>query len=178
MTERQPVKARRPRRATAAYLERVALFLLGRQSTTSARLRRALQRRVDRSARAHGTDAAEGRALAEALVERLTRVGLLDDARFARDRAESLLGRGTSPRAIAYKLKALGVEPAEIQAALGALRASESDPELAAAIALARRRRLGPYATAKRQSGRELAVLVRAGFSFSVAKRVLEGPVV
>ena len=51
------------------------------------------------------------------------------------------------------------------------------DPELAAVIAYARRRRLGPWAPAEVRAGRQerdLAALARAGFSYRVARMVVE----
>ena len=175
MSDRTTPRRRLPRKATAAYLERAALFHLQRYATTTAMLRRVLLRRAARSARAHGTDPAAGRAMVEALLERFARAGLLDDARFARARAESLLARGTSPRAIAFKLKARGVSPGEVRSALAALSDCREDPELEAAMALARRRRLGPFGQGVARE-REVAALLRAGFSWSVAKRVLGAP--
>lgn len=168
---------RKPRKTSPASLERAALHHLQRYAATTSGLRRVLMRRVQRSAKAHGTDPAQGRIWIDALLERLVRSGLLDDARFAAVRAESLLRRGTSLRGIAAKLKAKGVAAPEVRGALAALRDEGADPDLAAARALARRRRIGPFAKAPggdRQ--RELGILVRAGFSYSLAKKVLAEP--
>ena len=55
--EKREAKRRRvPRKATPKRLERVALHYLERYSSSSENLRRVLMRRVERSARAHGTD--------------------------------------------------------------------------------------------------------------------------
>jgi len=170
---------RAPRKATATYLERAAMHHLRRYSTTCAGLRRVLLRRVDRSARAHGTDPKEGRLMVEALIARFVRCGLLDDRRFARARALSLHERGTSLRGIAFKLRARGVPAGEVRAALTALReGDDGDGELDAALTLARRRRLGPYreeSARRERREKDLAVLVRAGFPFCLARKVVEG---
>ena len=174
-------KRRAPRKATALYLERAAMHHLQRYSATAAGLRRVLVRRVDRSARAHGTDPAQGRIWVEELIARFVRCGLLDDRRFAQARSRSLLERGTSFRAIALKLRARGVASDEIRLAVESLREGGTDRELEAALALARRRRLGPYrreGEREDRRARDLAALVRAGFPFSLAKKVISGSAV
>jgi regulatory protein len=171
-------KRRAPRKATALYLERAAMHHLQRYSATAAGLRRVLLRRVDRSARAHGTDPAQGRIWVEELIARFERCGLLDDRRFAQARSRSLLERGTSFRAIALKLRARGVAADEIRLAMETLREGGPDRELEAALALARRRRLGPYrreGEREERRAKDLAALVRAGFPFSLAKKVVCG---
>lgn len=167
----------RPRKITAASLERIAVHHLQRYSTSSANLRRVLRRRVERAAKAHAIDASAWLALVDELIPKLERAGLLDDARFAHSRAQSLHGRGASLRAIAFKLKARGVAAPQVREALGRLEEDHEDPDLAAAFALARRRRLGPFRRAEeRQARREkdLAALVRAGFPFAIARRVMQ----
>ncbi|MFN7130599.1 MAG: recombinase RecX, partial [Myxococcales bacterium] len=55
---------------------------------------------------------------------------------------------------------------------------AERDPEEAAAWALARRKRLGPFGKPELRSDRrqrDLAALVRAGFAFPLVKRVVDG---
>ena len=138
-------------------------------------------RRVHASARHHGTEPAEGRALVDDLIARYRRAGLLDDAAFARARALSLHARGISTRSIAARLAEKGVAGPEIDAALAALEEEAPDntpPDLTAARRTARRRRLGPWrGDDQREARREkdLAALARAGFSYSVAKTVIDG---
>ena len=62
-------------------------------------------------------------------------------------------------------------------AAVAALREEGPDPELAAAVALARRRRLGPWRASEERAAdrqRDLGVLARAGFPADVARKVLD----
>ena len=169
-------RRRGPRRATQKHLENAALHYLERFASSAAHLRRVLMRRVERSARVHGTDRAEGAALVEALVARFERAGLVDDRVYAEGRAAALFRRGTAPRAIRAALRAKGVAGETIEAALGTLEAGP-DAELAAATALARRRRLGPYRPAQARAARrdkDLAALARAGFGYDVARRVVD----
>ncbi len=165
----------RPRKLTPQSLENAALHYLERFSSSSANLRRVLLRRVARSAAAHGTDPAEGERLVEELIARYLRAGLLDDAAYAAQKAASLHRRGSSRYGIRGRLARQGVEAGLIDATLGQLE-EEGSSDLAAACALARRRRLGPYrpeGTRAASRHKDLAALARAGFSLEVARQVL-----
>jgi len=85
---------------------------------------------------------------AEAVVAELQQTGLVDDARFAEERARVLAGKGKGDAAIRFDLERAGVGPDELQAALGTL-----DPERERAAALVARRGASP-ATARLLAGR------------------------
>jgi regulatory protein len=55
------------------------------------------------------------------VLEELQRVGLLDDGRFATERARVLAERGKGDAAIRFDLERAGVETAEIEAAMSAV---------------------------------------------------------
>jgi regulatory protein len=163
-----------------ALLEEWALAYLGRYASSSRNLELVLERRARRRLGAGlGADRdrlAVCRELIAALVGRLRASGLLDDAAYAAGRARSRLARGEPLRRIAAGLAAKGVSAAHTAAAVAGLREDSADPDLAAACAFARRRRLGPYRrdaaeTADRQ--RELAAFARAGFDRHTASQVL-----
>ena len=97
--------------------------------------RRSLRERLLR-ARVSGQEADE-------VVEELLRLGLLDDGRFARERARVLAERGKGDQAIRFDLRREGVQDAEIEAALAVL-----DPERERAARLVVRRGATP-ATAR-----------------------------
>jgi regulatory protein len=139
-------------------------------------VRRLLLVKVARSARFHGTDAEAGAAAVESLIARLTQAGALDDAAYAAARARSLARRGASARGIRSRLLRKGVAPVLIDQALAGLADVVDEPELAAALTFARRRRLGPYRTAARAENRErdLAALGRQGFDLALARRVID----
>lgn len=178
----RPAKARRgPRRATARHLENAALYYLQRFASSSANLRRVLMRKVTRSARFHGTDPEAGAALVDVLIARFEKSGLLDDRTYAEGRVQTLRRRGDSARLIRAKLAAKGLDGETIESALAACVDDAGDPELAAAAALARRRRLGPYRDRRARRAmfeKDLAALARAGFSYDVARRVMEAETV
>ena len=169
-------KQRKPRKATPKSLENAAHYHLGRFASSSGNLRRVLGRRVERSARAHDTDRAEGLAAIDDLISKFERAGLLNDKVYAAARAVSLHRRGASRRAIQAKLREKGIASDLIEAAIAALAETHDEPEFAAA-AYARRRRLGPYregeARAERRQ-RDLGAMARAGFGYGLAIRVID----
>lgn len=179
---RRPARGRKvPRKVSAQSLENAALYYLARFSAPSAHLRRVLLRRVERSVRVHGGDTAEGRRLVDALIERFRRSGLVDDAAYAAGKARSLRRRGTSRVVIGRALRAKGLTAAETDAALTGLTEesgrSTDEIELMAAARLAQRKRLGPFrpkTTRGELRERDMAALARAGFSYDVARRVIE----
>lgn len=160
---------------TPAALEAAALDYLRRFSSSSELLRRVLQQRVARAVEAAGVDPAEGKRMVADILARYLAVGLVDDRAYAMQQAASLSRRGVSTKGIRYRLAQKGVGEDLIRAALAAL-AAEGGSELAAACALVRRRRLGPYRASEARlasQGRDLGILARAGFSLAIARRVL-----
>ena len=174
-TARDARRARRrvPRRMTAERLHRIALAYLDRYDTAQAGFRTMLQRRVWKAAQAHGEDPASFEAMIDAEVARMVEAGFLDDRRFAEGQVTAQRARGASSRGIAARLKAKGLEAALVETALAA---DESD-DRAAALRLARRRRLGPFRLRERAERRErdIAALCRAGFGFGLAQAVIDG---
>lgn len=171
-----------PKKVTPTYLENAALYYLERFASSKENLRRVLERKVIRSAHAHGTDPQEGHAWIDDLLKRFERSGLLDDAAYAAMRATSLRRQGNSSRAIYNKLLQKGVAADTIERALNDVDEQNDSPnsELAAAVRLAKKRRFGPWrenadARSERRE-RDLAALARAGFSYDIAIRVIDAP--
>ena len=155
---------RRPAKpATPIYLERVALWYLERYGGSEAKLRRTLGKRVRRSVNELDTDPAEGREAVEQVVAKMRRLGYLDDAKLARQRAQTLSRRGKSRRAIQADLYRQGLDTD-----VDALLEETGHDELESARAFVRKRRLGT------DRNRDLAKLARAGFSYDVARRALD----
>lgn len=157
----------------AGLIERWALHYLGRYASSAENLRRVLSRRARRRLDDDREALPEVRALIDALVARYQQSGLVDDAAYAGAQARSGLRRGKSLRTIRAGLAAKGVGADEAAAALQALRDEGGDPDLAAACAFARRRRLGPYRRGAGDRAKELAAFARAGFSRDAAEAVL-----
>ena len=176
----------RPRRAAgpppnAARLREAALAHLARFAATEAGLRRVLERRVARWARAAEAEGQQREAIAAtaalqveivSLAKSLVAAGAVNDAAFAESRARRLARSGHSRRAIAAHLAAKGIETETAAAALP----EGEETELLAALAFCRRRRVGPFArvvadaTARMKA---LAALARGGFAQGIARRAL-----
>ncbi|WP_083875658.1 regulatory protein RecX [Caenispirillum salinarum] len=182
--ERNGRKRKQPRKVSPEYLENSALHYLERFASSAANLKRVLMRKVMLSASVHDTDPDEGAAWVDALIERYQRAGLLDDGAYAAMRARSINRQGGPERAIRAKLAAKGVAAEHVDAAVDELREDVGgDPDMAAAVALARRRGFGPFRrpslSAKplppeERRMKELAAMARAGFSFDTATRVID----
>jgi regulatory protein len=168
----------------AAARREAALAHLARFAATEAGLARVLARRVDRWARRAEAEAPEARdriaaaaaaakSAAREVARALAGAGVVDDAAFAEARARRLSRAGRSRRAIAAHLAAKGVEA---ETARGALP-EDAEAELDAALALCRRRRIGPFARDEADAParlKALGALARAGFPQDVARRALE----
>lgn len=135
-------------------------------------LERLLVRRVKKAEREFGEPFDLSPAIAR-IVARCVDAGYLDDRRLAVAKTASLRRSGRSTRLLRQKLKGKGLAAALVDEVTKA----SADDELAAAFVLARKKRLGPFRRAavdREGRARELAVLARAGFSFGVAKRVVD----
>jgi regulatory protein len=117
-----------------------ALALATRALARREHSRRSLRERLQR--------AGVGESELAGVLEELERVGLLDDARFARERARVLAERGTGDAAIRFDLERAGVGAADVEDALAPL-----EPERERAERVVGRRGGGP-ATARLLAGR------------------------
>jgi regulatory protein len=160
----------------ASSLYQAALNYLARYAATEAGLRRILDRRIDRWAR-NAVDrdlvadqVSAARQAASDVVARLAASGAVSDSAFAESRARSLVAAGRSRRTVAAQLTAKGVDAALAQAVLP----EDTETELASALVLARKRRIGPFRVdGKADRLREFGILARAGFPRSVVERAL-----
>lgn len=165
---------RSPRKPIPAYLERVALWYLERWFTTRAHLRRRLVERIDRGIAVHGGDREAILEQLEAILDRLESQRILDDRAYVQGRVRTLALRGDSERSIRAKLRLKG---ASNELVTEALAACEDAGDRLAACRYVRRRRLGPFRSREARDDdarKDLARLARAGFSYQVAREVLD----
>jgi len=168
-------RRRKPRAITPAYLEKAALFYLERYASSSQNLKAVLRRKVWRAAREVEIDRDAADGWIDAVVAKLQRAGLLNDKAYAEMRVMSLRRQGESARAIRMKLAAKGVDAETIVRALD--RQEDENDDLAAAIAYARRRRLGPFRAAAQRDERrdkDMAALARKGFGLEICRAVID----
>ncbi len=174
MIDPYPTDRRRKRTAQPLDQERLqelALAYVARFATTSAKLESYLRRKLHERGWSEG--AGELPDLA-AIAARFVELGYVDDAAYARARAGGLLRRGYGPRRISQALHAAGVEEAvraDVAPGQPAIRA--------AALAMARRRRFGPFAAEPPDCDRrerQIAAMLRAGHSFAAVRAVMDAP--
>ncbi|HYX01265.1 MAG TPA: RecX family transcriptional regulator [Reyranella sp.] len=166
---------------TATYLQNAATFYLERYPSTAHGLRRVLQRRVAKARLAEAPVIDNVEQAIDAIVNKFVVAGVLDDKAFAQTKARALHRRGTSERLTRQKLKLAGVDGETLEQALAGLDhelvSNRSEREWQAALALARRRRLGPFRPARDRADhrvRDLAALARAGFDYDLARKVID----
>jgi regulatory protein len=165
----------------AANLRQAALTYLARYAATELGLRRILVKRIDRWAQTQtdrdsaATVINAARGAIDGIVESMVQAGAVSDAGFADSRARNLVRTGRSRRSIQSRLQAKGIAPDLARSAAG----EDDRTELAAALILTRRRRIGPFrsteppdlAAARRK---ELGMLARAGFARDTAEQALD----
>ena len=163
---RKRTERRKPPPLDAAALERLALRYVERFATTRGRLADYLARKVhERGWEGAAADPKE-------VAERLAALGYVDDRAYAEARATAMTRRGLGARRIAGAFRQAGIREADAEAVAPAIAESAGE----AALAFARRRKIGPWArdapdrpTAERQ----IAAMLRAGHRFDLARRIV-----
>ena len=162
--DRQPRKPRPP--LNAARLDELALHYVSRFATSRAKLTSYIGRKI----RERGWDG-EG-ADVPALVERLARLGYVDDRAYALAKSRSLTSRGYGEGRVRQALHIAGIREEEGVDARDHASAQSVD----AALHYARRRRIGPYAldvADPKQRQRAMAAMIRAGHGFALARAIV-----
>lgn len=159
-------RPRAPRPLDPARLEELALAYVARFATSAGKLQAYLARKLRE--RGWESDRAPDPA---ALVERYVALGYIDDAAYAKAKSGALLRRGFGARRVNQALREAGIAEelrAEVEAGAGETRR--------AALALASRRRFGPYGASVERAVREkqIGAMLRAGHSFEAARAVIE----
>ena len=158
---------------------------LARYAASEASLRRVLENRIQRTLLYKAQNPADEENLRvlrikiDRIVEKHKKIGVLNDANYAEMKVKSLRRQGRSGRVIAQKLYAKGIAKSLIDSTLQDMRGEDSleDSELKAARILAKKKKMGPFrkgASDDRLRRKEFSALARAGFSSSIARRVLE----
>jgi len=186
-TEQPHKKKSAPRKISARYLENAALYYLQRYATSVDNLRNVLTRKVNRSCAYHDIPPDAFYPVIEALLERYIASGLLNDKIYAEGRVGSLRRQGRSRQSILSKLQAKGLARDDIETALEMIDTETRedqgmDAEFTAALKLARKKKIGTFnqkpetdpLLRRKQQQREMALLARNGFSYDIAKRVLD----
>ena len=171
-TKRADMSRSRTRRAVPPLnpeqLHELALRYVGKYATTRSKLGSYLQRKI----RERGWNGPAEPAV-DALVERMAKSGLVDDATYAVSKARSLSDRGYGMGRVGQALRAFGVDDEDGVEA----RELAEDRAADAAIRFARRKRIGPFASQRpdpKAREKSLAAMVRAGHGFDIARKLVD----
>lgn len=169
---------RPPKKITPTYLHNAGLYYLERFSASKNHFKSVMLRKVKRSCMHHTDQDYEAcRQMVDELADKFETLELLNDEVYTRAIVTSLRRRGKSRTMILNKMRMKGIGKDQALAELAKIDAQndEEDPEFEAALKLARKKRIGPYFIGEEQDIRKsLGVLARAGFSYDIAKKVLD----
>lgn len=168
-----------PKRITETYLHNSGLYYLERFVASKNHFKTVMQRKVKRSCLAHkDQDYEECVKLVDALADKFEKMGLLNDALYTQGMVNSLRRKGLSQAGIINKMQMKGINRAQTLSTLQQLDSvhydTEKEAEMNAALTLARKKRLGPYSIKDVEHMKALGVFARAGFSYDIAKTILE----
>ncbi len=166
-----------PRKITPQRLRNIALYYLERYSASSDSVRQVLRRRIFKASRHHEFDIEEAHGWVEEVIASFTELGYLDDKNYAETKIRSLISRGKSFRYAKGYLMQKGLDPELITQAIEPYLEDEEDHELESCRRLARKKSIGPFRDEEDRQEyfqKDLAKLIRAGFSYATAKQVME----
>lgn len=171
-----------PKKVTASWLHNSGLYYLQRFSASTAHFRTVMMRKIDLSCRTHTDQNRDDcTRMLDDMIADFVRQGLLNDRAYAETAILSLRRRGLSRRAIMTRLQAKGMDTETLATLLDQQdtedgRSTAEDGDLHAALRLARRRRIGPYTTVDKEIDRDkaIATLGRAGFTYGIARAVVD----
>lgn len=155
------------------YLRRAALFHLQKFDATEAGLRKVLERRVMSGCYQTDRNPEDYSDAINTVVQHCIDLSYVNDQRYAERLVEVSSERGMSKRQIQAKLLQKGVSSDLIEQTI-----DESDTDdLDAAIAYARKKRIGKFRAVHQIDYREkdLAKLARRGFSYDICEKVIDG---
>ena len=152
-------------------IESKAIWYLERYATSSQNLRKYLKRKVMNNHLNVGSD-----EIINKVIARLEAQKILNDQFFTESKVRSLLNKGWSTKKIGLKLKELGVSEELIDENINNLDGNEEEINLVSAITLVKKRSIGPYRKVEftdKVKNREFGIMSRAGFSYTISKKVL-----
>lgn len=167
-------------------LKEYALNYLARYSNTEAGLKRLLNQKVNRWIRMIKPEGRSDEEIEDALhklqeqieqiIQKMKKVGGIDDENFATLKIPALLRSGYSQKLIQKRFVQKGIPSAIIHQALEQFQ--EEDVELGAALTYAKRRKIGPFRPRSQEKvqdvdQKEQVILARRGFPYSIVNQLM-----
>lgn len=195
---RRPTKPARVATIDLGWVDLAVAAHVARFSSPRARIEQVLRARVRKATLKGAVAPPDLEQMIAEVLDKHVGHGTIDDAAWAEGRARSLTRRGVPGSVVKQRLRERGVkDTAPAMAAIEVLVQprtagvealddepgdgagggdddEQTPPDVVAGCAYARRKRVGPYSRAESPDRqKELGAMARAGFSFTVARRVL-----
>ena len=172
-------KRKTPKKITPTYLHNSGLYYLERFAASKEHFKSVMMRKAKRSCLHHKDQNYDACVkMVGELADKFESCGLLNDDAYAKAIVSSLRRKGLSSRAITIKMRSKGIAIDKTMSALKELDSvqfdNERDAEIAAAIRLARKKKIGVFFIGEEQNiKRSLGMFARAGFSYDIAQNVI-----
>ena len=174
-TKKTPKK---PKKITKRYLYNSGLYYLQRYPASTHHFHRVMSRKIDKSLAHHQEPPREDcLQWLQSITAELADLGYLNDDLYLTAMVRSYRRKGLALKAIQAKLIPKGFSGSTIQDAVQNIDAENENThgEYEAAKIFIRRKKLGAYDEKNRFSEEQsLGKLARAGFSYDIAKKILE----
>ena len=163
------------RKITKNRLKNIALYYMQRFDSSVDNLRQVLKRRVSDYAYANPEfDKNEAHAWIEELLQEFEGYGYLNDERYAESKVRGYLLSGKPEKYIKIKMQQKGVDSGLVD---NILDVEEYDVE-EMALRHAKKKKLGPFMAnlelRKEKRQKDLAAMIRAGFDYETAQKVID----
>lgn len=168
--QKKPLK-----KITKTRLKNIGLYYLERFESSAQNLKQVLKRRVDRYAYQNPDfNKIEAYEWIEEITKEFENFNYINDERYALMKIKDYILRGKPERYILSKLKSKGIDETTVQHFLSEQNVDEYD----LALKFALKKKIGPYRSdidiQKQMRQKDMATLIRAGFSYDVVCRVLD----
>ena len=170
-----PAEAKRKlRKMTKTRLQNIALYYLERFDSSVANLRKVLEQRLLKySFQVPEFNISEAKGWIDEIIDYCEKYGYINDNRFAECKINNYLLAGKPARYIKQKMQQKGVDESIVDKILQ----NSNIDETQLALNYAAKKKIGPFRAdidaQKQNSQKDLGTLVRAGFSYDVAKEII-----
>lgn len=178
---KQPGAIKPPKKITKKHLYNSGLAYLQRFPASVGHFKNVMKRKIKKSCDFHKEQKQDDcLQILEEVTKQFEELGLLDDTTYLKGMINSYRRRGLSQAQIVSKLSMKGLKKDDITTAIRTYDQEEygsecENTELQTALIFAQRKKIGLYDIIGKYSyEKALAMLGRAGYSYDIAKKVLE----
>ena len=173
-----PIKNKKDLEATIEEVRKFSYSYLEKYNPSRQQLRTYLFKKLLKK-KQHISSKKEVFDLIDTVISSLVDQKLLSDKYYSDAKSKAFLKRGYSLNKIRYSLIKKGIDEKYIKGSISKIKENESDPDFFSAIKICKKRRIGPCREESNRSlfyKKDISILARSGFTYDVAKRVLDIP--